>query len=150
MITPNGRFHLDQHEGICMSISAMHEESWNPAWKVNNMVVGLLSFWLGDAEGTYGELYDDDFGYQKDGKNMEDHRVEYARQSREAVLNHEKFKAVFAGYETALGIDKEVDEKIVAEWDEYDAKRKIVRKETLIKNTLIEEERLRIQEKNRI
>ena len=150
MITPNGRFHLDQHEGICMSISAMHEESWNPAWKVNNMVVGLLSFWLGDAEGTYGELYDGDFGYQKDGKNMEDHRVEYARESREAVLNHEKFKAVFAGYETALGIDKEVDEKIVAEWDEYDAKRKIVRKETLIKNTLIEEERLRIQEKNRI
>ena len=61
MITKNGRFHLNEHDGICMSISSMHEESWNPAWKVSNMVVGLLSFWLGDAEDTYGELHEYDF-----------------------------------------------------------------------------------------
>ena len=36
MITENGRFFLNNDEGICMSISALHPESWNPAWKVND------------------------------------------------------------------------------------------------------------------
>ena len=32
--TPNGRYHT-WNEGICLSISDYHPESWNPVWKVN-------------------------------------------------------------------------------------------------------------------
>ena len=34
LITENGRFH-NWTEGICLSISDYHPESWNPVWKVN-------------------------------------------------------------------------------------------------------------------
>jgi ubiquitin-protein ligase len=34
LITENGRFSL-QEDGICLSISDMHPESWNPAWRVS-------------------------------------------------------------------------------------------------------------------
>ena len=33
ILTENGRFRTTQ--GICLSISDFHQESWNPAWKVN-------------------------------------------------------------------------------------------------------------------
>lgn len=33
-IIENGRFHTWTEEGICLSISSYHPESWNPAWKV--------------------------------------------------------------------------------------------------------------------
>lgn len=76
--TENGRFST-QEDGICMSISDMHPESWNPVWKVNQMVVGLISFWLGDAEETYGELYEDDYDCSM---SFTDHRIRLAKLSR--------------------------------------------------------------------
>jgi ubiquitin-protein ligase len=42
--TTNGRFHT-WNEGICLSISDYHPESWNPVWKVSQIVIGLTSFW---------------------------------------------------------------------------------------------------------
>jgi ubiquitin-conjugating enzyme E2 J2 len=45
LITENGRFHT-WAEGICLSISDYHPESWNPVWKVNQIVIGLVSFWI--------------------------------------------------------------------------------------------------------
>jgi ubiquitin-conjugating enzyme E2 J2 len=59
--TDNGKFRTNklQPDGICLSISDFHQESWNPAWKVTQIVMGLVSFWL-DSEYTYGsvESYD--------------------------------------------------------------------------------------------
>lgn len=46
-----------QEDGICLSISSFHPESWNPAWKVSQIVVGLSMFWLTDDD-TYGAEYD--------------------------------------------------------------------------------------------
>ena len=42
MVTPNGRFHL--HASICMSFSNYHPELWSPAWGVDKIMLGLLSF----------------------------------------------------------------------------------------------------------
>lgn len=60
VITPNGKFHIlgDQgySDGICLSVSYYHQESWNPAWKVNHIVIGLTSFWQCD-EDTLGSIY---------------------------------------------------------------------------------------------
>jgi len=109
MITENGRLHTT--DSICMSISDMHPESWNPAWKVNQIVCGLLSMWLGDTEGTYGTVYE--YNYQLNGKmTFTDKRMQLAKDSREFTLNHEKFK-IFEKYTEAIGINKVPD---VPEW----------------------------------
>ena len=42
MVTPNGRFHLGK--SICMSFSNYHPELWSPAWGVDKIMLGLLSF----------------------------------------------------------------------------------------------------------
>eukprot|EP01066_Platyproteum_vivax_P003647 Platyproteum_vivax@DN1459_c0_g1_i1.p1 len=42
MITPNGRFLTNQR--LCLSMSDFHPEAWNPAWRVETILAGLLSF----------------------------------------------------------------------------------------------------------
>ena len=55
LVTKNGMFHTWE-DGICLSISSYHPESWNPVWKVNQIVIGLVSFWVADSEYTYGAV----------------------------------------------------------------------------------------------
>lgn len=44
MITPNGRFRPNTR--LCLSISDFHPETWNPAWNVSTILMGLQSFML--------------------------------------------------------------------------------------------------------
>lgn len=53
MITPNGRFHTNKR--LCLSISDFHPDTWNPAWSVSTILVGLLSFMLEDTS-TLGSI----------------------------------------------------------------------------------------------
>ena len=46
MLTPSGRF--EPNDRICLSMSDFHPESWNPAWNVGTMLVGLVSFMVTD------------------------------------------------------------------------------------------------------
>jgi ubiquitin-conjugating enzyme E2 J2 len=46
MITPNGRF--EERKRICTSFSDFHPELWDPSWSVQTIVLGLLSFMLGN------------------------------------------------------------------------------------------------------
>ena len=58
----NGRFRtFEKQDGICISISNYHPESWNPAWKVNQIVIGLQTFWQ-TGEYTYGSVEQHDYG----------------------------------------------------------------------------------------
>jgi ubiquitin-conjugating enzyme E2 J2 len=41
MLTPNGRFKPGAK--ICMSFSGYHKESWQPAWTIEKMLLGLIS-----------------------------------------------------------------------------------------------------------
>jgi ubiquitin-conjugating enzyme E2 J2 len=54
MITPNGRFKTDG-KSICLSISDWHPESWNPAWGVRAIIIGLISFFY-DSKDTAGAV----------------------------------------------------------------------------------------------
>jgi len=111
LITENGRFHTEtdqdysyRKDGICLSVSYYHQESWNPAWKVNQIVVGLASFWQSD-EDTLGSVSD----YQlkarsKYGETASDVRLSRAKKSREDVLKHEKFH-IFKDYADAIGLN---------------------------------------------
>ncbi|KOS12469.1 ubc-like protein [Malassezia pachydermatis] len=51
--TPSGRFQPDTK--ICTSMSDYHPGSWNPAWSVANILIGLLSFMCTD-EMTAGSV----------------------------------------------------------------------------------------------
>ena len=44
MITPSGRFLVGTK--LCLSMSDFHPETWNPAWRVETILVGLVSFML--------------------------------------------------------------------------------------------------------
>ena len=88
VITPNGRFRTTQ--AICLSISDFHQESWNPAWKVNQVVVGLVSFWLCN-EYTYGSMEYHDFKGVDRELSKEDKITRFTIGSRKQVLEDEKF-----------------------------------------------------------
>lgn len=46
MITESGKF--QPHQRICLSISDYHPESWNPMWKTETIMTGLISFMNSD------------------------------------------------------------------------------------------------------
>ena len=114
LLTHNGRFTL-QTDGICLSISNHHPESWNPAWKVNQQVLGLQTFWHG-GEGTYGSMYSYDFRREFRNYNLteKEKSIKWARDSRENVLNQPKFKEIFAQYADVIGINDPVE---MPSWD---------------------------------
>ena len=122
ILTENGRFRVkEKSEGICLSISHHHPESWNPAWKVNQIVIGLISFWITN-EDTYGAFYDHEFKNQKDFTPSENRQI-MAMESREHVLSHEKFIEIFGEYTEALGIKTAVAPE---EWTPLIAKKEKV------------------------
>jgi len=113
LITDNGRFVTDKmQDGICLSISHYHPESWNPAWKVNQIVIGLNTFWQG-GESTYGSVH---HGHYPNDISLKERSYGFAISSRQKVLEHPKFKEIFANYADAIGINEEPK---VAEWAGY-------------------------------
>lgn len=113
LITHNGRFRVnEQQDGICLSISHYHPESWNPAWKVNQIVIGLQTFWQG-GEYTYGSTEAHD--YPRDIP-LKERSYGFAINSRKQVLEHPKFKEIFTPYAEAMGLNEEPK---VAEWAGY-------------------------------
>lgn len=53
MITPSGRFQPSTR--LCLSISDFHPKSFNPAWEVSTILIGLLSF-MTSEEMTTGSV----------------------------------------------------------------------------------------------
>ena len=54
MHTPSGRFQPSTR--LCLSISDFHPKSFNPAWEVSTILIGLLSFMTSD-EMTTGSVH---------------------------------------------------------------------------------------------
>ena len=108
-----------QADGICLTISHHHQESWNPAWKVNQVCMGLLSFWLQD-EGTHGSVhYGSDYRSNPFSNDKTKLRKYFAMQSRQDVLDHPKYKEIFEQYAEAIGI---TEEPSVPAWEEIKQK----------------------------
>lgn len=42
LLTPSGRF--DINKKICFSNSGFHSESWSPLWGINQIIMGIISF----------------------------------------------------------------------------------------------------------
>lgn len=48
MNTPSGRFETNAR--LCLSMSDFHPESWNPSWRIESILIGLVSFMLDTTE----------------------------------------------------------------------------------------------------
>eukprot|EP00928_Gymnodinium_smaydae_P083458 TRINITY_DN6669_c0_g1_i1.p1 TRINITY_DN6669_c0_g1~~TRINITY_DN6669_c0_g1_i1.p1 ORF type:complete len:291 (+),score=45.18 TRINITY_DN6669_c0_g1_i1:99-875(+) len=48
MLTPSGRFETNVR--LCLSMSDFHPESWNPSWRIESILIGLVSFMLDTNE----------------------------------------------------------------------------------------------------
>ena len=91
VMTPNGRFQVKRK--ICMSISNHHPESWNPAWNVQTIIIGLISFFVSD-EHTAGCIQTSD-----EAKKI------FAKQSLDYNLNKlSKFKELFQHNFEQMGV----------------------------------------------
>jgi ubiquitin-conjugating enzyme E2 J2 len=120
MLTPSGRF--EPGHRICMSMTDYHPESWNPAWNVRAILLGLVSF-LVDKEVTAGSIVTDDetkrrLAKESAGYNLSDkHFVaifpEYAEQlkkAQEAAAAKAAAKGAGAGGDGDGDGDRDVDE----------------------------------------
>jgi ubiquitin-protein ligase len=144
VLTENGRFHTWSN-GICLSISDYHPESWNPVWKVSQIVIGLTSFWQ-TTDDTYGGVYARELGeFCKNGEKPNDCIIRLAKESREKVLNHDKFK-IFEQYASAIGIDKVPKIEISAEEQERldKAAAKLVEEKRIAEELRLKEEQERL------
>jgi len=57
MITPSGR--LEVKKRLCLSMTDFHPESWNPAWSIESMLVGVISFMIDEKDpGSFGALHE--------------------------------------------------------------------------------------------
>ena len=106
VLTKNG--HFVAGEKVCLSITDYHPESWNPAWTVTHVILGMISFWLGGEETAGSQYY-----YGKDGMNVYQEKkhacIDFAMKSRESVLNEPKYKDCLEYYSEFIGIKNEID-----------------------------------------
>jgi len=79
------------------------------------VIIGLVSFWLTD-EYTYGGMEHYDWNEKERDFPAFDKITKLALESRDLVLNHEKFKEIFTPYAEAIGINKKPE---VKSWDGF-------------------------------
>ncbi|KAI9302328.1 ubiquitin-conjugating enzyme/RWD-like protein [Cunninghamella echinulata] len=58
-LTPNGRFEL--HTKVCLSVTAHHEEHWQPSWGIRTVLLAVMGFLPTQSKGALGGL-----DYQKE------------------------------------------------------------------------------------
>ncbi|KAK4703605.1 ubiquitin-conjugating enzyme E2 J2, partial [Phenoliferia sp. Uapishka_3] len=91
MNTPSGRF--SPGAAICTSMSNFHPGSWNPAWSVQTILTGLLSFMVSD-EMTTGSM-----------RATDAERKQMAKESHLWNCAHPRFKLMFPEYATPTILD---------------------------------------------
>mmetsp|Transcript_45110 Transcript_45110/g.144060 ORF Transcript_45110/g.144060 Transcript_45110/m.144060 type:complete len:716 (+) Transcript_45110:777-2924(+) len=86
MVTLSGRFETGRP--LCLSMTDFHPESWNPAWTVESLLVGVLSFMLDDRDTTaVGSL-----------KESDEKRRRLARESWAANAGDATFRELFPDF----------------------------------------------------
>ncbi|XP_011499227.1 PREDICTED: ubiquitin-conjugating enzyme E2 J2-like [Ceratosolen solmsi marchali] len=95
MTTPNGRFKVNTK--LCLSISDYHPDTWNPAWSVSTILIGLLSFMI-ESSSALGAINTPDY-----------EKKIYAAQSLEYNLKDKWFCELFP--DTVVTIKKELERR---------------------------------------
>jgi len=113
MITPSGRLEIGKR--LCLSMTDFHPESWNPAWSVETILLGLLSFFISDKEEGYGAITDSEAKRKDNGAitTTEARRKEFATESHAVNARNAEFRSLFP--EFANPVVQEVDRVAAAE-----------------------------------
>lgn len=90
MLTPSGRFEVDKR--ICLSISDYHPESWNPAWNMQTIMIGLISF-MNSNDITAGSVVTTDY-----------EKIAYAKNSLAFNMKTPIFKKLFESHFSKMEI----------------------------------------------
>ena len=106
ILVENGHFHKNSE--ICMSMTDMHPESWNPAWTVQQVILGLVSFWSDpESRDTSGAIY---IAYNDNpNQKREINVLKAVLTSRQESLSHPKFEEVLGTFAPYIGINEEFD-----------------------------------------
>ena len=99
MMTPSGR--LETGKRLCLSMTDFHPESWNPAWSVETILVGLLSFFISDEKG-YGSV-----------RSSEEQRKLLAEKSWESNAGSVVFRSLFPEFLPETQRDPMQEEEVV-------------------------------------
>ena len=97
MCTPNGRF--ETNKKLCMSMSSFHPETWNPAWNVAKVAIGMLSF-LSEDEMTTGSV-----------RTTDAQKKLFATESVEWNCTHGAYKRMFPELGDAKALDAIAEKK---------------------------------------
>ena len=86
-----------------MSMTDMHPESWNPVWTVQQVILGLVSFWC-DPESKYtaGVIYIAE--NENPELESEINALSAVVTSRQETLSHPKFSEVLGTFAPYIGI----------------------------------------------
>ena len=79
MFTPSGRF--EPNARICLTISDYHPESWNPVWKIESIMIGLISFML-SGESAVGTIVTSEAQCKKFAKGSLDWNIKTNKTGR--------------------------------------------------------------------
>lgn len=104
MLTPNGRFQTNTR--LCLSISDFHPESWNPAWTVTTILVGVLSFMTGN-QASFGSM-----------NSSQTTRQQFAENSISWCLGNSTFCELFPELREKIDADPSLPKTTVAQ-EEY-------------------------------
>ncbi|KAE9551248.1 hypothetical protein FO519_005532 [Halicephalobus sp. NKZ332] len=94
MITPSGRF--VPNIKVCLSISDFHPETWNPAWTVSSILLGIMSFMNDTHSETHGSM-----------ETTDDAKRDFAKASIDFNLKDPVFCRIFSDF---VEMFKEIDE----------------------------------------
>uniref|UniRef100_A0A7S3JFC2 UBC core domain-containing protein n=1 Tax=Euplotes harpa TaxID=151035 RepID=A0A7S3JFC2_9SPIT len=114
VLTPSGRFTVNYK--LCLSISDWHPESWNPSWKIYQIILGLISVMSEDVEFGVGMIME-----------SKEVRRQFAKDSIEYNLRNPMFKKLFEPYFSKLNIPVEngIDAKEKSEEEKHDEAKEV-------------------------
>eukprot|EP00040_Diaphanoeca_grandis_P031520 m.188599 g.188599 ORF g.188599 m.188599 type:complete len:222 (+) comp32350_c0_seq1:95-760(+) len=75
MLTPSGRFQCATR--LCLSMSDFHPDQWNPAWNVESILKGLVSFMV-ENTATAGSIVTSSAEKKRFAKNSADYNLKDA------------------------------------------------------------------------
>jgi len=96
MLTPSGRFKIK--DGICLTNTNYHMETWTPSWSIRSMVIGFISVFNDDKEEGIAHI-----------KDTTKNRIVYAKSS--VNFNKQNYFGIFTMFDMFVNSDGSIKQQ---------------------------------------